>query len=445
LNGIFHAPGVAEGREAWLGRARGGGDAARPQSVGSMLLSPAAEESPMLRLSQQTEDALMLMSPAARSPLSPQRGQSTGPARNLHDADLAGSPAMRSMRDEEGLHAAPLDRARNDDACDIAHLSTAVKVVHAQPPAVGMCANWTGKKEEDRAFVEGDGRVMAVFDGHLGPALSQFAADAFPAALRKAALDAGVAWEGSSAGWARVESPQAAQAILGTAFRNCHEEARRLRKRGGTTALVFWSCLVDGRRTGFCANAGDSRAVLRCGPHPESRLPASGPDFVVLARCRSALMCLFARGLVCSCDGTAQRLSVDHTAKEPDEIKRVQSVGGAVFLGCLADPRDGDAEITVTRGLGNFNLEPGFTPQPHVCDPIDLSAPSSEFVVLASDGIWDMVTDQEAVTLARDKLLNGWSPQAVAQFLAETAEARGSKDDTSVIVFSISARLGSRV
>ena len=46
-----------------------------------------------------------------------------------------------------------------------------------------------------------------------------------------------------------------------------------------------------------------------------------------------------------------------------------------------ADPRDGDAEITVTRGLGNFNLEPGFTSQPHVSDPIDLCAESSEFVV----------------------------------------------------------------
>ena len=238
-----------------------------------MLLSPAAAESPMLRLSQQTEDALML-SPAARSPLSPQRG-STGRTRNLHDNDFAGSPAMRSMRNAEGIRAAaaPIGRAQNDDACDIALPSTAV--VHAQPPAVGMCANWTGKKEEDRAFVEGDGRVMAVFDGHLGPALSQFAADAFPAALRKAALDAGVTWEGSSVEWACVESPQAAQAILGTAFRSCHEEARRLRKRGGTTALVFWSCLLDGRRTGFCANAGDSRAVLRCGPHPKSRTPAS--------------------------------------------------------------------------------------------------------------------------------------------------------------------------
>jgi hypothetical protein len=208
----------------------------------------------MLRLSQKTEEALMLISPPARSALSPQRSRST--ARDMHE-DIAGSPAMGCMLDEQGSRAAPLDHTGNEDLCDIARLSTAVKVHNH--PAVGVCANWTGKKEEDRAFVEGGGRMMAVFDGHLGPALSQFAADAFPAALRKAALDAGATWEGNSVGLARVESAQCAQTILGTAFRICHEEARRLQKRGGTTALVFWSCLVDGRRTGFCANAGKNK------------------------------------------------------------------------------------------------------------------------------------------------------------------------------------------
>ena len=210
----------------------------------------------MLRLSQKTEEALMLISPPARSALSPQRLRST--ARDMHDVDIAGSPVIRSMFDEQGLRAAPLDRTGNEDLFDIARLSTAVKV-HHHPPAVGVCANWTGKKEEDRAFVEGGGRMMAVFDGHLGPALSQFAADAFPAALRKAALDAGATWEGNSVGLARVESAQCAQNILGAAFRICHEEARRLQKRGGTTALVFWSCLVAGRRTAFCANAGKNK------------------------------------------------------------------------------------------------------------------------------------------------------------------------------------------
>ena len=54
-------------------------------------------------------------------------------------------------------------------------------------------------------------------------------------------------------------------------FHRCHEEARSLEQMSGTTAVVFWSCLVcttspaspRTRRVGLCANAGDSRAVLR--------------------------------------------------------------------------------------------------------------------------------------------------------------------------------------
>lgn len=60
-------------------------------------------------------------------------------------------------------------------------------------------------------------------------------------------------------------------------------------------------------------------------------------------------------------------------------------------------PLAGDAELKVTRGLGNFNLEPGFSPQPHVSAPIDLCPASgaTEFVIMASDGLWDKVSDEE--------------------------------------------------
>jgi serine/threonine protein phosphatase PrpC len=221
--------------------------------------------------------------------------------------------------------------------------------------------------------------------------------------LRNAALRAGAEWRDDILGLARLETEACAKDILSAAFRSCHEAARQRGKRGGTTALVFWSCLVGGRKIGFCANAGDSRAVL-------------------------------------SVDGSARRLSVDHTADVPDEVKRVERVGGKVSLGLLADPLDGDAELKVTRGLGNFNLEPGFTPQPHVSGAIDLTTANFEFVILASDGLWDKVSDEEAVTLARNKLLSSWSPQQVAHALAHAAAERGSTDDTSVIIYSLAPK-----
>jgi serine/threonine protein phosphatase PrpC len=109
---------------------------------------------------------------------------------------------------------------------------------------------------------------------------------------------------------------------------------------------------------------------------------------------------------VISVGGKALRISVDHTADTPEEVARVQSVGGNVILGLLVDPRDGEPDLKVTRGLGNFKLEPGFTCQPNISEAIDLSTASTEFIILASDGLWDKVSDQEAVSWARYKFSN---------------------------------------
>lgn len=219
------------------------------RNVADMLLSPAMEEfpdTPVQRLSQQA-DAVMLTSPPsiARSPLSPQicrRGR-----------------CHMGQREQE----TPEARGEND-VSDADHRSTMLKEAKSRPLTVGLTIN-SRKADEDRAFVDGEGHVVAVFDGHRGAAMAEFAAGTFLSELHNEARGQGVKWEGGNEnpGWALVASAEDAHAILGAAFKSCHEAARRQKKRGGTTAVVFWSCLVDGRRTGFCANAGDSRAVLR--------------------------------------------------------------------------------------------------------------------------------------------------------------------------------------
>jgi len=212
-------------------------------SSGSTMLL-AAEESPIGRLSQQTSAALGFQSPTcSRTPLSPR--------------------SWRSIPSDEG-------EAETRDGCNWA---ASIQATQCRPPTVGL-AMWNGRKDEDMALEADEGRLIGVFDGHLGKAMSTFAHREFPAELRSAAVRAGATWDGEDQGsaWVRLESEGAARGVLDAAFTGCHEAARRQGKRGGTTAVVFWSCLVNGRKTGFCANAGDSRAVLRFHPPPIPRL-----------------------------------------------------------------------------------------------------------------------------------------------------------------------------
>lgn len=193
------------------------------------------------RLSQQTDAALGFRSPAySPSPLSPQ---------NTRRGRIP-----RSDEQDQG----------EEETRDGSNWAEIIQATQCRPPSVGVTI-WSGRKDEDMALEADEGRLLAVFDGHLGKAMSTFAHREFSAELRSAAIGAGATWEGTDQGaaWARLQSEGAARHILDAAFTSCHEAARRQGKRGGTTALVFWSCLVNGRKTGFCANAGDSRAVLR--------------------------------------------------------------------------------------------------------------------------------------------------------------------------------------
>lgn len=61
---------------------------------------------------------------------------------------------------------------------------------------------------------------------------------------------------------------------------------------------------------------------------------------------------------------------------------------------------------------------------------------TDEFVILACDGVWDVLNYQEALELVAAARQNGQTPAAAAQGLTKRALEKGSKDNvTAVIVY----------
>jgi serine/threonine protein phosphatase PrpC len=160
---------------------------------------------------------------------------------------------------------------------------------------------------------------------------------------------------------------------------------------------------ADRLPTLICANVGDSRAVL----------------------CRG---------------GAIVELSFDHKPSRADERARIEAAGGTVVKdrvhGVLAVSRAfGDAEHK--RGIGQecwgreFSADP-VTAEPEVThEPLQ---PADEFAVIASDGVYDVMTSQQLVNFVRRKLLAHRDVARASREVVRKAIALGSIDNVSAVV-----------
>ena len=84
--------------------------------------------------------------------------------------------------------------------------------------------------------------------------------------------------------------------------------------------------------------------------------------------------------------------------------------------------------LAMSRAFGNRMLKQFVVAEPEIQDQeIDEEL---ELLVLASDGLWDVVPNEDAVSLAQTEE----EPEAAARKLTETAFTRGSADNITCIV-----------
>ncbi|KAI8346761.1 hypothetical protein BD560DRAFT_411226 [Blakeslea trispora] len=126
-------------------------------------------------------------------------------------------------------------------------------------------------------------------------------------------------------------------------------------------------------------------------------------------------------------NGQAFEITQKHIPLNPSEVSRIRAAGGFVSNSGLLNN-----ELNVSRSFGHFHLIPVVNCNPFV-STIDL-AENDEFVILASRGLWDRMTYQTAVDIARtekDDLM------AAAQKLRDFAITYGATDNLMVMVIGV--------
>jgi len=121
-------------------------------------------------------------------------------------------------------------------------------------------------------------------------------------------------------------------------------------------------------------------------------------DEIVVANAGDS-RCVFSRG------GQAVAMSRDHKPQDADEAERIHKAGGFVTDGRV------NGSLNLSRALGDMEYKQrrDLTPEQHAVTafPEIFSCKlhkDDEFVILACDGIWDVMTNQEAVTFVRDRI-----------------------------------------
>lgn len=169
------------------------------------------------------------------------------------------------------------------------------------------------------------------------------------------------------------------------------------------------------------------------------------PTKIVVSNCGDS------RAILCR-SGAILPLSSDHKPDRPDELLRIENAGGRVIywegprvLGVLA----------MSRAIGDRYLKPYVVSEPEVT--ITERTPEDECLILASDGLWDVVSNETACGIARMCLRSQNKPRSplrsedggvsaessdkgcfdASVLLTKLALARGSSDNISVVVVDL--------
>eukprot|EP01023_Acetabularia_acetabulum_P064267 TRINITY_DN8261_c0_g1_i3.p1 TRINITY_DN8261_c0_g1~~TRINITY_DN8261_c0_g1_i3.p1 ORF type:complete len:293 (+),score=51.49 TRINITY_DN8261_c0_g1_i3:148-1026(+) len=128
-------------------------------------------------------------------------------------------------------------------------------------------------------------------------------------------------------------------------------------------------------------------------------------------------------------DGKGELLTVDHKPNLQKERERIEKAGGVVIW--AGTWRVGGV-LAVSRAFGDKPLKKFVVAEPHV-QTVTLSA-RDEFIILASDGVWDVLAPESAIELIRSIK----DPEQASKILSEEAFNRGSNDNISCVVVRLS-------
>lgn len=137
------------------------------------------------------------------------------------------------------------------------------------------------------------------------------------------------------------------------------------------------------------------------------------------------------RGVMCDNKGNVIPLSFDHKPQQMRERKRIKEAGGSVIFNGVWRVA---GILATSRAMGDYPLK---DKKLVIADPdiltFDLNDHKPQFVILASDGLWDTFTNEEAIAFIKERLNE---TDYGAKSLTLQSYYRGSLDNITVVIIN---------
>lgn len=145
------------------------------------------------------------------------------------------------------------------------------------------------------------------------------------------------------------------------------------------------------------------------------------------------------RSLICTA-GKCKFATADHKPANPEEKSRIERAGGEVMIGRV------NGDLAVSRALGDFEYknvkqkgqcEQLVSPEPEITWL--QRTPEDEFLVLACDGIWDVMTNDMVCSMVRERMKVTDDLEEISSQILDACLRKESKDNMSLMIVAFEA------
>nr|XP_014340947.1 PREDICTED: protein phosphatase 1A isoform X3 [Latimeria chalumnae] len=190
----------------------------------------------------------------------------------------------------------------------------------------------------------------------------------------------------------------------------------------------------NGIRTGFL-QIDEHMRVISEKKHGADRSGSTAVGVMISPQHIYFINCGDSRGLLCR-NKKVHFFTQDHKPSNPLEKERIQNAGGSVMIQRV------NGSLAVSRALGDFDYkcvhgkgptEQLVSPEPEVYE-IERSEDEDQFIILACDGIWDVMGNEELCDFVKSRLEVTDDLEKVCNEIVDTCLYKGSRDNMSVIL-----------